>query len=237
MDGRIWRDLGGDTEVAGHADHALSTELHADLDRDDVARQRDAAANGHRPVELQVVVLWRPWGAGDLLDGDRRVVDDVRRRLAVVDRVGVDQRLEGRARLAQGLRRAVELRVIKVAPADERPDRAGARVDRDERALQVRRCRGAGILAIRTAGDVLLVALVLELAELPALDRLELPLERALGGRLHVDVNRGVDLEPLFVELLAEVLIELVAHPFDEIRRDLAGLGAAGELERVGAGE
>ena len=55
-----------------------------------------------------------------------------RRRVAVVERGRVDERLEGRARLAQGLRRAVELALVEGEAADHGVDAAGIRVHRDD---------------------------------------------------------------------------------------------------------
>ena len=63
---------------------------------------------------------------------------------------------------------------------------------------------------------------VREFPVFPALDRAQLVLERALGGGLHVEVERRVDLQALLVESRAELLVELLAYPFDEVRRDLA---------------
>jgi hypothetical protein len=60
--------------------------------------------------------------------------------------------------------------------------------------------------------------------EASRLDRAELILQRALGGGLQVDVERGVDLEPLLVQALAELLLELLPDPLDVVRRDVAGL-------------
>ena len=51
-----------------------------------------------------------------LIDANRAVDDDARRRVAVVERRSVDQRLERGARLAACLRRAVELACAKLKP-------------------------------------------------------------------------------------------------------------------------
>ena len=68
---------------------------------------------------------------------------------------------------------------------------------------------------------------------LPGLDGAELVLQRALRRGLQVDVERGVHLEALLVEPLAELLLELLADPLDEVRRDVARFGATRELERI----
>ncbi len=79
----------------------------------------------------------------------------------------------------------------------------------------------------------MLVALAGELAEAPALYSSELPLERALRGELHVQVERGVDSETLFVKLPPELCVELLTNPFDEIRRRVTCVGLARELKGV----
>jgi len=66
-----------------------------------------------------------------------------------------------------------------------------------------------------------------ELPVFAAFDRAKLILQRAFRGGLHVEVERRVDLETLFVQPRAELLIELLAHPFDEVGRDLTRFGLA----------
>ncbi len=53
------------------------------------------------------------------------------------ERRGEEERLERRAGLPPAAARAVELRLREVAAADERQHVAGARIDRDERRLQI----------------------------------------------------------------------------------------------------
>ena len=71
----------------------------------------------------------------------RRHVSEVRqhrhRRESVLERRGVQQRLERRSRLPAAAARAVELRLAEVATADHREDVAGPRIDRDQRRLQI----------------------------------------------------------------------------------------------------
>ena len=69
----------------------------------------------------------------------RRVEHVVHTAVALLERGGVDYRLEGRAGLAEGLRRAVELALVEVASADEREYLARVRVYRDERAFVLHR--------------------------------------------------------------------------------------------------
>ena len=79
-----------------------------------------------------------------LVDLDRLVEHDRRRRVAVVERRRVDERLEGRARLAHRLRRAVELRLVEREAADHGEDAAGIGVHRDDGAARLRGSGAAG---------------------------------------------------------------------------------------------
>src|SRR4029079_15281548 len=125
----------------------------------------------------------------------------------------VDDWLERRPWLTERLRGAGELRVVELTSPHQCADRAVARVHGDERTLQIGRIRRRGVVAIcRTSGE-LLVRRVRELAVLPALDRADLILERALGGGLHVEIERRVDLESLLVQPRAEFLVELLPNP------------------------
>jgi hypothetical protein len=136
------------------------------------------------------------------------------------------------AGLAQRLNRAIELRIVEVAPSDHHANRAIARIERKEGALQVRRCSAALIaFAMR---DVMLESLVRVWPESARFDGARLALERPFGCALLVEIERGVDLEALFVQLLAKLCIELLPHPFDEVRRGFARRGLVGELERIG---
>ena len=95
----------------------------------------DAEAQGLRAVELVRIVFRPPHaGARPLIDLDRRIHHDGRGRVAVVERRRVDERLERRARLAQRLRRAIELALVEREAADHREHAAGERVHRDDRA-------------------------------------------------------------------------------------------------------
>ena len=82
--------------------------------------------------------------------------------------------------------------------------------------------------------DVVLVGLVLVRAKAAGLDCLRLTFQRALGGTLHVEIERGVHLQALLVKLLPELSVELLTHPLDEVGRGLArGNALVGELERI----
>ena len=79
-----------------------------------------------RPVELVRIVFRLPHAApGPVIDLDRRVHHDGRGRVAVVERRRIDERLERGARLAQRLRRAIELALVEREAADHREHAAG----------------------------------------------------------------------------------------------------------------
>ena len=104
-----------------------------------VARLLDAEPQRRGPERGgAVVVLGLPdLLAGALVDLDRRVEHDAGRLVAVVERRRVDQRLEGRARLALGLQGAVELAGGEGEAADHRVHAAGVRVHGDEPAADL----------------------------------------------------------------------------------------------------
>src|SRR5207253_9290747 len=82
--------------------------------------------------------------------------------------------------------------------------------------------------------EVVLVGLELVPAEAAGLDCLRLTFRRAVGGALHVEIERGVDLQALLVKLLPELSVEPLTHPLDEVGRGLArGNALVGELERI----
>ena len=78
----------------------------------------------------------------------------------------------------------------------------------------------------------MLIRLRAEFPEPPALDALELKLHRALGGKLHVEIERRVDPQSLLVELSSKLCVELLPDPLDEIRRGIARLCLVCELKR-----
>ena len=71
------------------------------------------------------------------VDRSVEIGDERRRRVTLLERGGVDERLERRTGLTMGLRDAIELALAKAPSADERANLARGRVKRDERALQV----------------------------------------------------------------------------------------------------
>src|SRR6185437_8795241 len=66
-----------------------------------------------------------------LIDFNRRIDHGSRWRIAVVERRGIDDRLERGTRLAIGLRRAIELALVEGEAADHRQHTAGVGVHRD----------------------------------------------------------------------------------------------------------
>src|SRR6202043_2528049 len=93
------------------------------------ARLFETETQGRRAIELAAVVF-RPPDATALphIDLDGRIHDDARRRVAVIQRRRIHQRLERRARLPQRLRRAVELALVEGEAADHGEHAAGARI-------------------------------------------------------------------------------------------------------------
>ena len=87
---------------------------------------------------LRVVVRPPDRLAEARIDLERRVHHHRGRRVAVVERRGIDERLERRARLAERLGGAVELAFGEGEAADHGQHAAGMRVHRDERALDLR---------------------------------------------------------------------------------------------------
>ncbi len=106
----IRRHVRRQAEPRGHLDHVRGPELRERLHRGNVARVFQRPSQGDRPLVLAVVIerfvrrLVRP-----RLVRDRLVDEDRHRRVAAVDGGRVDERLERRADLPPGLRRAVEL--------------------------------------------------------------------------------------------------------------------------------
>ena len=154
--------------------------LLGQLDRGDVARQRQRAAQRDHAVVLVVVVARRPVAFGQR--PRRRLVEQQHRRRDVgalirgrlIEGRQVDERLEHRAGLAPGAGGAVELRLVVGAPADQRQHLAGARVDGDQRRL---RSHPAAPLGQRLV------------------DRGQPGAHGVLGRPLQVEVERRVDLE------------------------------------------
>src|SRR5665213_145689 len=71
------------------------------------------------------------------------------------------------------------------------------------------------------------------LPELAAFDRLQLPFKPAFRRCLHVEIERGVNIESFGVQLAAELSIQLLPHPLDEIGCRLTGLDLGCETQRI----
>src|SRR4029079_14809418 len=81
------------------------------------------------------IVLGTPFRhALALIEANRTVDDDARRGIAVVDRGGVNQRLERTARLSPRLNGAIELTFAEAEAADNGKDAAGMRIHCHKRA-------------------------------------------------------------------------------------------------------
>ena len=135
----IGRQIVIDAEALGvfgdqrHAD--VAGEAHGHL----VDRMFDAIAQRVRTARLAFEIFRTPDAkARPLVDFDRRVEHDRGRRIAIVERGRVDERLERGARLAQRLRRAVELGLVEGEAADHGEDAARIGVHRDDRAADLR---------------------------------------------------------------------------------------------------
>ena len=133
------RQIGRQIVIDAEALGVFGDQRHADVlrkpHRHHVARMLDAEAQRLRPVELVRIVFRLPDAAARaLIDLDRRIHHDGRGRVAVVERGGVNERLERRARLAQRLRGAVELALVEREAADHCEHAAGPRVHHDHRA-------------------------------------------------------------------------------------------------------
>ena len=116
---QIGRQIVIDAEPLG----VFGDQRHADVlrqpHRHHVARMLDAEAQRRGAEEIVFVVFRLPDAEPRaLVDLDRRIEHQSRRRVAVVERGGVDDRLERGAGLAQRLRRAVELALVVGEAAD-----------------------------------------------------------------------------------------------------------------------
>ncbi len=109
------REVGRQVVVDAEALGVFADQRHADVlseaHRHHVARLLDPETQRRWSVVFAGIVFRRP-DARAGIDLDRRVQDDRRRRIAVIERRGVDEWLEGGARLAQRLGGAVELTLV-----------------------------------------------------------------------------------------------------------------------------
>ena len=96
----------------------------------------DPDPHRRRPVEAAGVVIQLAILRGGQHEG--RVENQGRRRVAVIERGEIDERLKRRTRLPLGLGHAVEHALLEAITALHRQNAARARVDRDDSALDVR---------------------------------------------------------------------------------------------------
>ncbi len=229
---RIGRQRRRDAVAPRLADHRLLPQRHAELDRREVARQVERLAHRHRAERRVVIVLRLPERAVELDHRriQRRVVEHLRDGMSGAHRGRIDERFERGAGRPRRLCHAIPFRVDEIAAANHRQDVAGARIEREQRALEIR-CKRSLIVGCRAALlDVLAVGLPLELAVRvhARFDLVELRLERLLGRLLHVEVERRVDPQALLVEIAAEAWLEEGrTQPLDEVRRHVAVARAA----------
>ena len=163
-------------------------------------------AQRRRAGGLAVIVLRRPDRAAGP-DGDRPVHDHGGRRVAVVERGRIDDRLERRAGLAHRLRGAVELGLRIGEAADHRQHAAGMRVHRDEPAGDLRRlAQLVGVALLLLDEDH-----VAGLQHVRRRVRLEpLAVDDVAHGEAHVVLGDGAGL-PLGDQLAGDLALRLQA--------------------------
>ena len=123
---------------AGQSHHTVDAHVLHHLRGDDVARVHEPVAQGHRHTARGRHVGGLPHAAVGASDFDRLVEVGALRADAAFERGAVDQRLEGRARLARGLCHVVVLVLREVAAADPGLHLAGRRVHRHETGFEAR---------------------------------------------------------------------------------------------------
>ena len=151
---------------------------------DSISAARSVSASGVSPPALRGAHSSGPCGA-IVVSPSRTLTGEY----PFVERGGEQERLERGAGLPAAAPRAVELRLPEVAAADEREHVAVARIDRDERRLQLRIVEPPQSVRDGALGRLL-----------------QLRHER----RPHVPVGRMVAAEPI-AELLAQELLRVAA--------------------------
>src|SRR5690606_27968016 len=135
----IGRYRRGDVEPSRDAQDALLSRLVGDLDGDRVDRFGECVAYSDGPAELVVEIGWFPSA-----DIEWPVDEDLFGSDAGLQPGLIDDRLEGRTRLATRLDGAIELALRIIAPAHHGAHRAVRRHD-DDRALAGVRLRAAAV--------------------------------------------------------------------------------------------
>ena len=146
--------LGVEAEACDVILRILRADRLEDPDGHEVLRLGQCHAQAHRAVELAVVVLRLPRFAAGLVGRHEewRIVDDRRRREALLERSRIDERLERRPGLPEGLGDVVELIAPEIEASDQRQDGAVLRAHRHERGLGGRHLRD-GVVALVVAGQ------------------------------------------------------------------------------------
>src|SRR5947209_6610674 len=91
----------------------------------------DAEPQGRGAVELSLVVFRPPYAAGASVDLERSIEHDTGRRVSVVERRRIYERLERRTRLALCLRGPIELALIVGKAANHRENPPGLGIHGD----------------------------------------------------------------------------------------------------------
>ncbi len=137
--GQERRHIVHDIEPLGIIDDGRHPDILGQPHRHDVARFFDAEAKRTGAVEFALVVLRLPLAeAIALIDHDGRIEDQARRRKSVIERCGIDERLERGARLALRLDGPIKLAGVVIVAADQRQNAAGMRIHRDQGAVDLR---------------------------------------------------------------------------------------------------
>src|SRR5690606_16461219 len=123
-----------------------------------------------------------------------------------VQRGRVDERLERAARLPLRLRRAVELRVVEVATADEREHIACGGFHDYDCALEIRRALGPVARGVTVHGRVRRMR---ERSVPAGLDAPQCLFQLLFRGTLRVQVERRMNRVALRVECRTELILQL----------------------------
>ena len=179
-------DRAGDAQCFGELDHRLDADPFQQLDRGHIMGMDQGFPQADRSVKPPAVILRLPGLFRILLVfvDDGRIHHHGRGAQALVERRGVNDRLERRAGLPARGHHAVVFAAREVVAPDHRPDRSVAGIDRHQPALDDRR------LLELEVGRVLFNLLQ---ADLDDIARLEEILD---GGQRHGILHRILALEP-----------------------------------------
>ena len=200
---RIGRHRRADAEAGGLAHDGVRADVLPHPDGGNVPALVERLLERHGTGKPVVIVLRLPrWLPGRHLHTERRVLDDLGPGMPGTERRRIDHRLEGGASLANRLDRAIVLAVVEIAPPDQREHLAGTRLEHHRESLQVGRLReGLAVISARLQIVGVGGPGVVPVAGLVALHLIQLPRERPFRRLLDVEIDRGVDPEPVLVEL------------------------------------